>query len=136
MAAACGVAFNALHQGDALSLPDGPFDCVTILDVLYHMSDADKQRVLRECLRVLNPGGRLVVKELDTQPAWKVIPSRLQEMISVRLVNLTHGDRLHFQPVEALAEAAAAVGFESVEVLRVDQGYLHPHVVVRALRPS
>ena len=135
LAATSEAEIHALHAGDAADIPDGPFDCITIIDVLYLMPDAEKARVLGACFRALHPGGRLVVKELDTKPLWKLIPSRVQELVAVRLVNLTHGDRLHFQPIEALVEAVEAEGFVDAEVLRVDRGYLHPHVVVQALRP-
>lgn len=50
-------------QGDALALPfpDGSFDCVTIAYGLRNVADVD--RGLEELLRVLRPGGRLVVLE-------------------------------------------------------------------------
>ena len=125
-----------LHEGSASELPDGTYDCVTILDVLYLMPDEQKAAVLSGCFRALRPGGTLVVKELDTRPWWKFVPSALEEFVAVRLVNLTHGERLHFQSVGALAESVAGEGFRDVEALRVDQGYLHPHVVVSARRPK
>ena len=125
-----------LHEVSAGDLPDGTYDCITILDVLYLMPDGQKAAVLSGCFRALRPGGSLVVKELDTRPWWKFVPSALEELLAVRLVNLTHGERLHFQSVGALADAVTGEGFRDVETLRVDQGYLHPHVVVSARRPK
>ena len=120
-----------VHEGSALDLPDGPFDCITIFDVLYLLSDEDKERVLAGCLERLSPRGALLVKELDVRPRWKFIPAAMEEILAVRLVNLTHGDRLHFQPVEELAAAFERVGFVDVQIERVDGGYVHPHVLVR-----
>lgn len=85
-----------LHEGSAGDLPDGTYDCITILDVLYLMHDEQKAAVLSGCFRALRPGGTLVVKELDTRPWWKFVPSAVEELLAVRLVNLTHGERLHF----------------------------------------
>lgn len=122
------------HEGSALDLPEGPFDCITVFDVFYLMPDADKARVLSGCLQRLSPGGTLLVKELDVRPKWKFIPAALEETLAVRLVNLTHGDRLYFQPMEELAVAFQDAGFTGVESLRIDGGYLHPHVLVRGVR--
>lgn len=54
----------AFQRGDclALSLPDASFDAVTVAYGVRNFSDLD--RGLREMLRVLRPGGRLVIVEL------------------------------------------------------------------------
>ena len=50
--------------GDALHLPfaDGSFDLVLCRDLLHHV-DANRDQAVSEALRVLRPGGRLVVFE-------------------------------------------------------------------------
>lgn len=60
------------HLGDAreLPLPDASFDAALLLGPLYHLADAaDRQRALREALRVLRPGGRLLA-EVITRHTW------------------------------------------------------------------
>jgi SAM-dependent methyltransferase len=121
----------SVYQGDALNLPQGPFDLITIFDVLYLMPDEEKRRVLAGCFERLSAGGTLLVKELDVRPAWKFVPAAAEEWLAVRLVNLTYGERLYFQGVEALAGEMEVVGFDGVEISRIDGGYLHPHVLVR-----
>jgi 2-polyprenyl-3-methyl-5-hydroxy-6-metoxy-1,4-benzoquinol methylase len=125
-----------LHEGTALDLPEGPFDCISIFDVLYLVPDPVKREILARCLGALAPGGTVVVKELDTTPKWKLFPSMLEEFLAVKVARITHGDRLHFQPIEALAAEAEGLGFADVAVTRVDAGYPHPHVVMTARRPS
>jgi ubiquinone/menaquinone biosynthesis C-methylase UbiE len=53
------------RQGDAEALPyaDASFDLVTIAMVLHELPQATIHAVLRECLRVIRPGGRLVMLE-------------------------------------------------------------------------
>ncbi len=58
------VAFDAHH----LPFRDGHFAAVTIVEALHHMVDYD--RVLREALRVLRPGGRFYAMEPN---AWNPI---------------------------------------------------------------
>ncbi|MGW5051300.1 methyltransferase domain-containing protein [Actinokineospora sp. NPDC004072] len=62
-AAAQGLADRVSFQyADAAELPfpDDSFDVVWIFEALMHM---DRLHVLRECLRVLRPGGRIVVTD-------------------------------------------------------------------------
>ncbi|HEX8646151.1 MAG TPA: class I SAM-dependent methyltransferase [Thermoleophilaceae bacterium] len=63
-------------EGSALAMPfeDGSFDFVLSLEMLEHLDPADREPALREMIRVLRPGGRLVATfpadaaatELDT----------------------------------------------------------------------
>jgi len=48
---------------DALPVDDGSIDAVTATLLLHHLSTAGKQRALREALRVLRPGGHLVIAD-------------------------------------------------------------------------
>ena len=57
---------GSLH---ALPFPDARFDCVTSFDVLYHQWVADDRAAVRELVRVLAPGGLLLVRV----PALKVL---------------------------------------------------------------
>lgn len=52
-----------LLRGDCARLPfaDGAFDAVLLLDVIYHAAVSDDAGVLRECARVLRPGGVLIL---------------------------------------------------------------------------
>lgn len=45
-----------------LPFQSGAFDLVTSFDVLYHRAVIDEQVALRETLRVLRPGGRLLIR--------------------------------------------------------------------------
>jgi len=123
-----------LHQGSALDIPESAFDCITIVDVLYLLPANDKRSVLRACREALRPGGVLIVKEIDVRPRWKFWPAAAEEFIAVLLVNLTEGDRLHFQSLEDLGADFADAGFVNIFSERVDRGYAHPHVMVRGRR--
>jgi ubiquinone/menaquinone biosynthesis C-methylase UbiE len=54
-----------LIEGLAQSLPfeDNSFDLVTSTLFFHHLETEDKQRALQEVLRVLRPGGRLLIAD-------------------------------------------------------------------------
>lgn len=54
-------------RGDVtrLPFPDATFDRVVVVDALHHFVDA--RAAVRDLLRVLRPGGRLVIEEPDIQ---------------------------------------------------------------------
>jgi ubiquinone/menaquinone biosynthesis C-methylase UbiE len=60
----------ALVRGDAGTLPfrDGSFDTVTVSYGLHELPTTVRHRAVREIRRVLDPGGRLVVADLDRPP--------------------------------------------------------------------
>jgi SAM-dependent methyltransferase len=57
-------------SGLALPYPDSTFSLVTVFDVLYHRWVADDSQVVRECQRVLRPGGWLLLAEPALPGLW------------------------------------------------------------------
>jgi 2-polyprenyl-3-methyl-5-hydroxy-6-metoxy-1,4-benzoquinol methylase len=100
----------------SLSLfPESGFDAVSIVDVLYTVRKAAWGGILQGCLRVLKPGGRLIVKEVVDRPRWKYWAIMAQEALSVRVFGITQGDRPHFESPATYRRAIVAAGFAVVE---------------------
>jgi ubiquinone/menaquinone biosynthesis C-methylase UbiE len=106
-------------QADATRLPfrAGSIDAVTGHSVLYLV--ADRRAVLDECLRVLRPGGRLIVMEPNDQPVRvrdvltiSADPRFLLSIALWRAVSGLHG-RLAPESLEATLRAA---GFARCQV--------------------
>ncbi len=66
-------AIAMLAPDEVAALPDGAFDIVIMHSVSQYLSPAELDRLLREFLRLLKPGGKLVIGDVvqpDT-PAWR-----------------------------------------------------------------
>jgi demethylmenaquinone methyltransferase/2-methoxy-6-polyprenyl-1,4-benzoquinol methylase len=130
------------RQGDgmALPLPDASFDVVTISFGLRNM--ADRHRALSEMLRVLRPGGRLVVLEFSQPYGWfrpfyyfylkRILPS---------IASVVTGDRGAYEYLcgsierypshEAMTAEIVQAGGRAVEVKRMTLGSVALHIAVK-----
>jgi SAM-dependent methyltransferase len=65
-----------LLAGEAhrLPFPDGSFDCVTDVTVVQHIPSELQPQALGEMIRVLNPGGRLILMELIRGAGVHIFP--------------------------------------------------------------
>ncbi len=121
-------------QGDAARLPfgDGAIDVLTGHSFLYLLPD--RAGALAEALRVLKPGGRLILMEPNRTPslgaALKVgrDPRFLLSMILWRPFSRLYG---RFS-LESLAETLRAAGFSEV---RVEETLGGMGLLARAMRP-
>lgn len=124
-----GISGVVFGQQDIRHFPDAHFDAVCIAHVLYLIPVDQWRKLLSECARVLKSGGVLAVMEVVESNTWKSRLAQLQELISVYVTRMTKG-----KVVEIWAEWIYREQIEKsiggpIDVLRVDQGYLHPHVM-------
>lgn len=73
LAARYGVADRVQFKtgvGEGLNFPDETFDLIVGVDILHHV---DIERSVRECLRVLKPGGRAFFKEPLEVPVFDAL---------------------------------------------------------------
>ncbi len=98
--------------GDArkVELPDGRFDQVLIFGLLHHLSDDDTRAVLKECKRLLVPGGRLLA--IEDIPAVSKL-----NLIGHLIHNVENGE--HIRPAEEYRKLyAETLTIEREEILR------------------
>jgi SAM-dependent methyltransferase len=125
-----GLAFSSAPDG---AVPAGPWDAVVFVDVLYLLGAEQQRALLTEAVQALAPGGRVVVKEMGTQPRWKVRWNTLQETLSVKVLRITEGSSFDFVDPRTLAGWLTDLGLD-VELRRLDAGRVHPHHLVVARR--
>jgi 2-polyprenyl-3-methyl-5-hydroxy-6-metoxy-1,4-benzoquinol methylase len=112
-------------------LPAGPFDAVTIVDVLYLLGPEAGGALLDRAVTRLAPGGVVLLKEIDRHPAWKYRLSRWQEIAATRVFRFTAGDEVSFAPPEVYVDRLRAAGL-AVTCHPLDRGSLHPHHLIEA----
>lgn len=107
----------------------GAFDAVAMLDVLYAIPKDNWDPLLARIAARVKPGGVFLLKEMDPRKRLKNGWNRLQETIAIRLVGLTMADAIVFEEPDAMIARLRHAGFSSVDVVPVDRGYPHPHLL-------
>jgi len=88
---------------ERLPFPNGSFDRVVVVDALHHF--ANQREAVGDLLRVLKPGGRLVIEEPDIQ---RLIVKFVALGEKVALM------RSHFISAEQIRDMVAAHGYSAV----------------------
>ena len=110
------------------AVPEGPWDAVVLVDVLYLLDEATQRALLESCVAVLAPGGVLVVKDMATRPRWKARWNAAQEALSVRVLRITEGStEFSFVEPNERARWMVEAGLGDVRALRLDRARVHPH---------
>lgn len=108
------------------AVPDGPWDAVVVVDVLYLLPAEQQRALLLAAWGTVRPGGVLVVKEMSTEPTWKARWNAAQETMSVKVLRITEGSDFAFVPPAEMAGWLRSAGAD-VRLQRLDRGRLHPH---------
>ena len=106
----------------------GRFDAIAIVDVLYAIPVAAWDDLLVRAYERLNPGGVLLIKEMDPSSVknrWNA----LQEQLSMRVLRITMAETFNYESREIFAARLERLGFTTVTSRRIDRGYPHPHLL-------
>ena len=122
-AARLGLANAHYEVGDARDFRGGTqFDAAYMLDIVHHIPEDAVRPLLEQLAKVLPPGGRLVIKDVDRRPAWKRWFTHGLDKV------MDPGTPVRYWSGEELQALAEAVGFRVYRHLMVD--FLpYPHVL-------
>jgi SAM-dependent methyltransferase len=124
--AAAGIPNLAFEVAESGAVPPGPWDAAAFVDVLYLLPESEQRRLVAEAVAQLVPGGLVLIKEMGTEPAWKVRWNTLQETLSVKVLRITAGSEFDFVPPATMAGWLEELGLDVV-ARRLDRGRPHPH---------
>jgi demethylmenaquinone methyltransferase/2-methoxy-6-polyprenyl-1,4-benzoquinol methylase len=140
-----GVSNVAFGVGDTLALPLKD-NCVALASVAFGIRNvADLRRGLAELIRIVRPGGKVVILEFTRPSGWFFGPLYMFYFRHIlpgigRLISATAGDAYRYLPqsVQAFAgpeemkEHFAALGLSDIRVHAMTFGTVHLYVGVKA----
>lgn len=60
------------------------FDVIVFFDVLHHIAPSHQLSVINEALKLLNPKGMIILKEINTKPIWKYVWNLLHDYVMTK----------------------------------------------------
>jgi 2-polyprenyl-3-methyl-5-hydroxy-6-metoxy-1,4-benzoquinol methylase len=101
-----GAPLEFLHLPAQDEWPAGPFDAVSIIDVLHHVPTDVASSLFVNAFARLRPGGILIYKDMYPG-SWRSLCNRLHDLVMARQI-------IHLARTEQVERWAAAAGFRPV----------------------
>ncbi|MBI4013697.1 MAG: class I SAM-dependent methyltransferase [Candidatus Rokubacteria bacterium] len=118
-----GLGNTAYAVGDARTYrADAGYAAAYMLDIVHHVPPETVAPLLAELYKAIRPGGRLVVKDVDTHPAYKRWFTHALDLL------MSPGGVTHYWPAAELQALLERIGFRVYRHLMVDV-LPYPHVL-------
>lgn len=95
---------------DAREAELGEADTVLLIDLLHYFRVEEQDAILRRAAAAVRPGGRLLVREADTERGLRSSITLLEERIFTAL-QFNRGERVRFRPAREIAALLEQLGF-------------------------
>ncbi|MFO0760775.1 MAG: DUF2062 domain-containing protein [Byssovorax sp.] len=89
-------------QGDARTAEIAPADTVLLIDLLHYFSIEEQDAILHRAAAAVRPGGRLLVREADTERGLRSMLTLMEERVFTAL-RYNRGERVRFRPAREIA---------------------------------
>lgn len=110
------------HQ-DILTMEEDAWDWLVMVEVLHHIPPAHQANFLKKSWRLLKPGGRFLIREMD------LVNRPLKNAFNHFYDILINWERPHYLPIPTVKQMLAEAGYRRVEVFTdCDRSLLFPHV--------
>lgn len=89
-----------------------PADTVLLVDVIHYLTIAEQDEVLARAADAVRPGGRLLVREADTERGWRSWATLAEELLFTAL-RFNRGARVKLRPARDIARLLEARGLRA-----------------------
>lgn len=96
--------------GDARDAELPRSDTVLLIDVLHYLTIAEQDDLLLRAARAVRAGGRIIVREADSELGWRSGITLLEELLFTAL-RFNRGARVRFRDVREIVARLEAEGF-------------------------
>lgn len=101
------------------------YDAIMMLDLMHHIDDEAKRRLMATCAQHLEPGGRLIIKDITTHPWPKLAFTWLLDVLMTRSNDMWYWDEAQFHTLLS--------GYcRRVDTLPITDWLPYPHIVYLA----
>jgi 2-polyprenyl-3-methyl-5-hydroxy-6-metoxy-1,4-benzoquinol methylase/uncharacterized protein (DUF2062 family) len=98
------------ERADAREAEHEPADTVMLIDLLHYFRIEEQNAILRRAAAAVRPGGRILVREADTEQGWRSAVTRVEEAIFTTL-RFNRGERVRFRPSSEIVGILKELGF-------------------------
>ncbi|MEK9195264.1 MAG: class I SAM-dependent methyltransferase [Patescibacteria group bacterium] len=117
-----GVTNVSFYCADITTSDISRSDCIVIVHVFHHLpSYAAQEEMLRACVGRLEPGGKLIITEVDKLPRWKYALSWIADHLLYPKDTITFRSQSDWLSLFSLFPL-------DVESIPMHQGALFPHI--------
>jgi SAM-dependent methyltransferase len=111
------------EEGDVMDFRAGEsFDAAYMLDIVHHIPEEAVRPLLEQVAKILPPGGRLLIKDVDRRPAYKRWFTHALDKV------MDPGTPVRYWEAEELTRLLEEVGFTVHRHLMVDV-LPYPHIL-------
>jgi 2-polyprenyl-3-methyl-5-hydroxy-6-metoxy-1,4-benzoquinol methylase/uncharacterized protein (DUF2062 family) len=135
-AAACDPTLDATFEvanATEAKVSESSADTVMLIDVIHYLTIEEQNEVLGKAAAAVRPGGRLVVREADTERGWRSWMTLAEEKLFT-LLRFNRGARVKFRPARTIVAELEAAGLEC-EVQPAWGGTPFSNVLIIGRRP-
>lgn len=119
---------------DLLNADIPPCDTVLFVDVLHYLEPDAQKKALERAAKSLNPGGRLVIRDVDAGRGWRARLTMFAERIATR-TGYNRGKQLAFREPVQIVKELEALGFET-ETMKASTGTPLANVLILGSLPG
>jgi 1-acyl-sn-glycerol-3-phosphate acyltransferase len=106
------------HAANILDFPMEAYDAIIMADMLHYLPPQEQQQLLQKALAHLAPGGRLIIREGNTELTKAHRRTELTEFFSTRIMKFNKSDkgRLYFLSASDIRDWVASSGYSCREI--------------------